>query len=176
MRYLFTTLAAAVFVATPAFAQEEMNNFLPEEGDWEFIISGSGSSDEDVEVGSFAANLELGYYLTQDWEVALRQSVIYNDTGAGTNWDGSTRVAIDYHFGDANLRPFIGANLGYVYGDATDDRWAAGPEAGLKWYVKDETFVYGRVEYQFFFEDSDEIDDEFDDGQFIYTVGIGFNF
>lgn len=177
MRYLTTTLAAAaLFVATPAFAQEQMGNFLPEEGDWEFVLAGSGSSDEDIEVGDFAADIELGYYLTQDWAVALRQRASYSDTGAGTNWNGATRAAIDWHFGDANLRPFIGATLGYVYGDTTNDTWVAGPEAGIKWYVKDETFILGRVEYQFFFEDSDEIDDRFDDGSFVYTVGVGFNF
>ena len=43
-----------------------------------------------------------------------------------------------------------------IYGDAVEDTWAAGPEAGAKFYVKDETFLFGRAEYQFFFDDDED--------------------
>ena len=56
-------------------------------------------------------------------------------------------------------------------------RSSSDPEAGLKYYVKDETFLYGRVAYQFITEDADDADDQsFDDGTFEYVIGIGFNF
>ena len=44
---------------------------------------------------------------------------------------GSTRVAVDYNFDMGRWVPYIGANLGYVYGDV-NDTWIAGPEGGVK--------------------------------------------
>lgn len=70
--------------------------------------------------------------------------------------------------------PFVGVSLGYVYGDAVEDTWVAGPEAGLRYFVNETTFVVGMVEYEFFFEDSDEAEDAFDDGRFVYTLAMGF--
>jgi hypothetical protein len=43
-------------------------------------------------------------------------------------------------------------------------------------HVKDKTFIELQVEYQFLFDDADQIDDRFDDGAFFYTLGIGYNF
>jgi hypothetical protein len=37
-------------------------------------------------------------------------------------------------------------------------------------------FIFGRIEYQFFFENSDQADDAFEDGQFVYSIGVGFRF
>jgi|SRR5829696_7823074 len=70
------------------------------------------------------------------------------------------------------------ASLGYVYGDLVNDRFIAGPEAGLKLYFHEnhDVFIFGRIEYQFFFEDSDNADDTFEDGQFVYSIGVGFGF
>ena len=79
-------------------------------------------------------------------------------------------------FGERIVRgwqPFIGAQLGYIYGDNTSDTWVAGPEAGVKYFINSTTFVVGAVEYQFFFDDSDDASDNFDDGQFIYSLGLG---
>jgi hypothetical protein len=32
------------------------------------------------------------------------------------------------------------------------------------------------AEYQWFFDEADDLDNKADDGQFVYTVGIGENF
>ena len=58
------------------------------------------------------------------------------------------------------LRPFVGVNVGGVYGDRVSDTFAAGLEAGAKFYVQPRTFVYAMVEYGWFFEDSDDVDDK----------------
>ena len=49
-------------------------------------------------------------------------------------------------------------------------------ELGLKYYVLSKTYILARLDYQWFFEDSEDIDDTFDDGAWQNTVGIGFNF
>lgn len=176
------TIGAAAIVAMSAVgaqAQEETytaDGFGPEAGDWELILGASGNNDEDFENGGFNLNAEIGYYLTEDLEGGVRQFVGYNDVGGEQTDNYSTAAFLDYHFDFNAIRPFVGASLGYIYGDGVNDTFAAGPEAGLKWYVKDETFIYGRAAYLFNFEDTDDADEAFDDGRFEYVVGIGFNF
>jgi hypothetical protein len=147
-------------------------------GNWEFTLAGTGFSDKDFDTTSLGVDLGLGFHL-DPLVFGVRQSMSY-DSGEVVDdiWSGSTRLFADLEFRFGSIAPFIGANLGYVYGDLVDDQFIAGPEAGLKLYVGDDynTFIFGRVEYQFFFEDSDEAEDAFDDGQFVYTIGVGFRF
>jgi len=92
--------------------------------------------------------------------------------------DGSTRVGADFHLplGDQNqFVPFAGANFGYVYGDNVNDTWEAAPEGGIKVFVNNSTFVFAQVEYQFFFK-SGSTSDSFKNGQFVWTLGLGFRF
>lgn len=149
---------------------------------WELTLSGQGYNDVDFDGTTFGGNATVGYYFTPQWQVNLRQSVNYTDLTSGdegSSWDGATRVGVDYHFDfgqDQRFIPFVGAEIGYLYGQSTDDTFAAGPEAGVKWYVNDTTFIYGSVLYEFLFDSGDEADDSFDDGRFVYSLGIGFRF
>jgi len=74
------------------------------------------------------------------------------------------------------IQPFIGGNIGYVYGETVNDTWEAAPEAGVKFYVTNTTFIYLLVEYQFFFDHGSDASSAFSDGQFLYSAGIGFRF
>lgn len=175
--------------ATTAFAQERTtrvetettteytaDDYGPDQGSWELIIGGSGTNDQDFDTGSGNINVELGYYFLEPLEVGVRQQVGMLGGDDDWNFNGSTAVFADYHFDLGAFRPFIGASIGYLYGENVDETFIAGPEAGLKWYVKDETFIYGRVSYDFFFEDTDDADDAAEDGRFNYVLGVGFNF
>ena len=153
-----------------------MANF--HQGDKEFTLSGSGGNDKEFRAGSVNVNASLGYFVTDGFELSIRQSLSYSDAGQHQDsiLNGSTRGAADYNFDLGRWRPFLGVNLGYVYGEGVSDTWEAAPEAGLKFFVNDTTFLYGQVEYQFFFRDAGGADDAFDDGQFVYSLGIGFRF
>jgi hypothetical protein len=70
--------------------------------------------------------------------------------------------------------PYVGANIGYVYGDGVHDTFEAGPEGGVKFFVNSTTFIKLGVEYEFFFDKGDDTSNAFSDGQFIYSLGIGF--
>jgi hypothetical protein len=167
--------AIAIFLLSPAmvFAQEEWG---ARKGDWELTIQGSGESNNDFDNHSAGAEGSIGYYLSNGFELGLRQDVTWVDReGSSDDWNGASRVFIDYNFNLERFRPFIGVSGGYLYGDTTDDRWIAGPEAGLKFFVDRKTFLYFLGEYNFTFEDSDEIDDVYDDGRFVYALGIGLN-
>ena len=180
MRQVWTAgvAAAALLVASVASAQEnDLSLYGPQPGDnpWELILTGSGSNDNDFDSGGFNINAELGYYFTPELYVAIRQGIGFSDFGESA-WNGSTTGAFDYHFQLDRFRPFVGVSFGGLYGDTTNDTFVAGPEAGVKWYMYEQTFIYGRVAYEFIFDDVDDADEGFDDGRFVYVVGIGFNF
>jgi hypothetical protein len=141
------------------------------------VLAGHGSSDDSFDNNNFGVSAQAGWYLSEGLELGIRQSVngaVIDD--GDDSWNGSSRFYADYHFGDAMAVPFIGANIGGIYGEGVNDSGSAGLDAGLKFYVKDDTFIMLLAEYQFLFSDADEIDDQFDDGAFFYTLGVGFNF
>jgi hypothetical protein len=170
-------IAAALALAlVGAFATNA--NAIPLEKQWEFRLSGSGSNDTDFAAGGFNVDATLGYHFTDQLELVGRQSFGYSDFG-DSSWSGGTRLGGYYNFNfdeDQKIVPYAGVNLGYIYGDAVADTFVAGPEAGLKWFVNDTTFVYGSVSYEFFFDKANDIDSNFSDGQFVYGLGIGFKF
>lgn len=180
-KFLGLTLCAACMLPLAATAQQSgSGQFGPADGDREFSIAGSGSSDKDFDSGSFGLVADLGWYFSDPLVLGVRQSVNYaNIEGEDVSddfWNGATRGYLDYHFGSSRLRPFLGASLGGIYGDGVNDSAFAGLETGVKYYVRQKTYLLARVEYQWFFDSGSEADDTFDDGAWAYTVGIGYNF
>ena len=147
-----------------------------EEGDKEITLSGFAANGPDLDGVNIGANGSIGYFMTDNLELSLRQSLSYTDIGVDSSLNGSTRVALDFHFDLEAWQPFVGGNFGYVYGDAVNDTFEAAPEAGVKWFVNSTTFVFAMVEYQFFFDSADDVDSSFEDGQFLWSLGIGFRF
>jgi outer membrane protein W len=168
-------LGLMLLPASSASAQQYLD-----QGTWELTLTGSGASNRDVNSGNFGVQASIGYFLVDQLELQGRQTVSYSDTDNGGNGGGGTSVAlssavaIDYHFDLDRFQPFIGAGVGYSYGTSANDTGFVGPEAGLKYFVKDDTFIYGLVQYQFFFKSGNDLTDNFDDGSFLYAVGIGF--
>lgn len=144
----------------------------------ELTFGGSGGVDRGFNDSFGGATVGYGVYFNNEWQGAIRQSLNYNNPDVGaTRWSGSTRVAMDYHFTELGMAmPFVGASFGRVYGDAVHDTWTAGLEAGLKYYVRRQVFVFAMVEYSWFFERGRQLDNNFDEGQFGWSTGVGFNF
>jgi hypothetical protein len=147
-----------------------------EEGDKEITLSGTAANSADFDGVFIGANGSFGYFITDNLELGIRQSLTYTDVGVSSSLNGSTRVALDFHFDLEAWQPFVGGNFGYVYGDAVNDTFEAAPEAGVKWFVNSTTFVFAMVEYQFFFDSGDSAGSSFNDGQFLWTLGVGFRF
>jgi hypothetical protein len=147
-----------------------------EEGDKEITLSGQAANGTDLDGVIIGVNGSLGYFITDNLELGVRQSLTYTDFGVPSSLNGSTRVAADFHFDMEAWQPFVGANFGYVYGDAVSDTFEAAPEAGVKWFVNSTTFIFAMVEYQFFFDAAEDADNAFEDGQFLWSLGIGFRF
>lgn len=167
--------------ALPLAVAAQSPDFGPQEGEREFSLSGTGSSDRDFNSSNIGLTGDLGWYLRDNLVAGIRQSLNYADIeGEGVTddfWNGSTRGYLNHHFLEDRTRPFVGASLGGIYGDGVKDSAFAGLETGVKYYVRSKTFILGRVEYQFLFSDSDEVTDAFqDDGIWAYTVGLGYHF
>lgn len=173
MRKALLTGALMALLALPLSAAAQ-NGPGFEAGDVEFTISGNGTSDKDVRSTVLSTSASLGIFLLKPLEVAVRQQFDFLDPNGGDDlFNGSTRLAVDFHLPLARLYPFVGANIGFVYGDSVQDQFIGGPEAGLKLFLTDSAFAFVQGEYQFFFEDENELDERFEDGRFVYGVGIG---
>lgn len=154
------------------------NDFGAHAGEWEFTLGGSGSSSKSLDHSLGGMNFSVGYFISNTFEIVVRQTANYSNPagGSGTKYDGSTFVAVDQHLDLGRLRPFAGLNFGGLYGQNTTDTWAAGIEGGLKLYVLPTTFIFGLVNYEWTFKNSDAAGDNFDSGAFLWTMGVGFNF
>jgi hypothetical protein len=170
---MFTRIAVAISIFCLVFpAAAPAQRFA--QGDKEVLLNGAGVSDSDFDSTIFSIQGSLGYFLTDHIEAAVRQSVAFTSVeGGGSSWNAATRGALDYNFDMGRFWPFVGASLGYIYGDDVSDTWAAGLEGGLKFFVSDTAFLLGMLQWEWFFND-DNNDGGFDDGQWVYMVGIGF--
>lgn len=169
MRKMFAglfALLAIVLVTVPAMAQNAgFAGF--QKGDWALTLSGEGTSSKDFDNSQFNLNVAPSYFLTNEFELGVRQNVSYSD-----GFSGATTAFVDYNIRLENhkLVPYVGVSLGYAYGENLPDTWTLGPEVGVKYFVNDTTYLYGNAAYKF------DLDDGFDSGAFVYGVGIGFRF
>jgi hypothetical protein len=147
---------------------------------WEVTLTGGGSNDENFDVGGGQLSGSAGYYFSEWTELSLRHSVNFSDDeGLGEDvWDFQTRVAFDLHFPAPVVTPYVGALIGYLYGnsDVLDDTFALGPEAGVKIYLQHDAFLQIGAEWVFFTDRDSTIDDTFEDGQIFYFAGFGLRF
>jgi hypothetical protein len=143
-------------------------------GDKEVTLNASGVSQRDFDSTFFALQGSFGYFFTPNIEGVIRQGFQFSDVeGLGSTWLASTRGALDFHWDMGRWWPFLGASVGGVYGDSeVRDAWLLGIEGGVKYFVNTTTFVHGLVEYQWYLGGG--ADRGFDEGQFIYTIGLGF--
>jgi hypothetical protein len=175
MKHLLIATAFLALAPFAAQAQSASETFGPREGSQEITLSGTGSNNNDFDTGNLGISGSYGHYFSPAILGGVRQSLNWAGAdNADDNWNGSTRLFADYHFNTTGrLKPFVGASIGFTYGDGVRDGGFGGPEAGLKYYVNSTTFVLVQTEYQFFFDDGGTT---FDDGAFAHTIGLGFIF
>jgi len=167
------TLALVALCALPAFVRAD-GNIAQDAGPFEFTIGGSGSNDKSFNNGGFNLNGSLGWYATPNVELSLRDQFGYNDFGTGHEYTNQVKAAADFNFNFDRFQPFVGANIGYISGTFVNDGGTAAPEAGLKFYLTNQAFLYGMVEYDFFWNSGGNT--TFNNGQFNYLLGLGLRF
>jgi hypothetical protein len=143
----------------------------PRQGDWEAFIGGSGTSSNEFDNNTLGVTGSIGYYVLKFLPVRLQQSFATNfGSDVNDRFEYATTGAIDFQAPLGRFQPFIGGFGGYAYG--AEYSWVVGPEAGIKFYVNESTFLQGLFQYGLLADK----DFEWDDGRATYSIGIGFNF
>src|SRR4030042_2239897 len=92
-RVVTTTSILCLLFSAAGFAQ----GFS--QGDKTLSLSGSGASDNELSDNDFGFEGSRSYFMTDAWEIALRQGLAFNDvSGSDDEWNGAKRVAPDYNF------------------------------------------------------------------------------
>lgn len=166
------SIIAIALILLPAISQAQFGRGLRE-----LTLSGAGSSTKEFDTGTMSATGELGWYYSPKILLGMRQSLSWSKTSKhSSNWNGATRLYSDYHYGDGQWRPYLGASLGFAYGREVDTTLFAGPEAGIKYYVQPAAFLFVQMEYQFFFKGTSQLSSNISDGAYAYSLGAGYNF
>ena len=170
-----TTTTAPTYGKTAAAPQRDVPPYTaevgPRQGDWEGFIGGTGTSNGEFNDNALGVTGSIGYYVLKWLPVSLRQSYV-GRFGSKVNDrnDFATSIGADFQAPLGRFQPFLGWFGGYAYG--TEYSWVTGPDAGIKFYVNESTFLQGLFQYGLLADK----DYEWDDGRATYSIGIGFNF
>lgn len=173
MRTLLAVSLAALATAAPAEDGKSAPYTAdagPRAGDWEATLTGAGQSDDDLDDNNVGVAGSLGWYYTDNVLFTLKQGLTTNDTGNSNLINARTVVQASYQWDHGKWQPYLGMNVGAIYGAGIDDEAIFGPEVGMKYYVNESTFVFGSISYEVPFDECCS------DGVVPYALGIGFNF
>jgi len=147
----------------------------PVGGDHEVEIAGGFFHAQGSDSGSLNADLQLGHYLSPGWEIGFRQAVNYNFVDDGPDaWIATTTpfLLYNFHLSDRFV-PFVGVAAGAAWNDK-DVTGTLGPNAGIKIFLTDQTYLGLRYRYEWFFNKFKRINNNADQGNHVGTIGIGF--
>ena len=134
-------------------------------GYYGFNLRDEGNDDEDGT--SHFAGLNLSFdYRVLDWvSVGLEQAGFYHFATEDDGFGGRSAAGVDLTIGNLAVLPYVGANIGYIYGSGIDDDWFAGPEIGIALGPLNAKLAYDMP-----------FDRDLDEGIISATVGLGIRF
>jgi hypothetical protein len=153
------------------------DNISKDAGPFEFTINGAGQNNHKFSEGGGSIGGSFGWFFTPNFELAVRDNASYSDFGNGSSWSNNVRAALDFHLNFDRIQPFVGGNVGYISGPNAHTGEAA-PEGGVKIFLTKEAFLFGMVEYNFFWHTTDNngVASDASHGQFLYSLGLGLRF
>ncbi len=121
----------------------------------------------DNDKSSHLGGLNLGttFGLGSIASISLDQAGFYNFLSDDDGFGGRTSLGTDFNFGVGDVIPYIGANIGGIYGSGIEDGFFAGPEIGLRL-----PFFNAKVGYDIPFNRS------WDEGFVSAILGFGLRF
>jgi hypothetical protein len=172
--FLIPALALSALMALPSISHAQFK-----QGDWVMTLEGAGGNDKAFSHGEFLVEGSIGYFLTQNVELSLRQEVGYAAAGAtvgegnlggGTvghsETVGVTQVAADWVFNLGAWAPYVGGNFGMAYGTRERGSDELGAEVGIRYFINATTFVFAQAEW-----DLPDVNEK--RSEFLYTLGLG---
>jgi len=147
------------------------------QGTWLVQVGGAGSNDQDFDIGGGQLAGTVGFMVADQVEVSVRQTVGFVlRNNADDTWNGATRGALDLYLVDGPIAPYVGASGGWIYGDTVREDVVLGPEAGIKFFIKDDAFIDLRGQYLFLLDAKDDFSDAFETGSWFYDLAMGVTF
>jgi hypothetical protein len=87
-----------------------------------------------------------------------------------------TRFALDQELSAGAFRPFVGVNVGRLYGEVAPEDWSAGVAAGARYFVQPRTFIRASAEYGWLFSHARGFNDRLTEGSWTWSMGLGVTF
>lgn len=166
----FLTLSAAAAAQEAGDMPPYTYDPGPHAGNWESTLTGSGQSDDDFDNSNFGLTGSVGYYFTKNFIVTFKQGAQIDEVNDSTLVNGRSVLQAAYQWDFAKWQPYLGINAGGIYGAGIEDEAIVGPEAGIKYFVNESTFIFGSIAYEV------PVDECCHDGTVPYAIGIGFDF
>ncbi len=149
------------------------------EGSSTLQLGGGFFHAQGTDVGTLNTDLGYGYFLTENWELGVLQTLGYSFVDDDDDvWGASTIPYVNYNFlAKERFQPFVGAFIGASYND-DDITGTLGPQVGFRSYVNDSTYIMAKYRYEWFFDDLDysDIEDNSSAGNHVISLGVGFVF
>ena len=142
----------------------------PHAKNWEAIITGTGQSVDEFDRSNFGLTGSLGYYYSKNFLLTFKQGLQYGDTNKASLVNGRSVFQAAYQWDFARWQPYLGMNIGAVYGAGIHNDGVVGPEGGLKYFVNESTFIFGSIAYEV------PVSKCCNNGSIPYSIGIGFDF
>lgn len=148
-------------------------------GDSTLQLGGGFFHAQGADVGTLNVDLAYGYFLTENWQLGVMQTLGYSFIEDGDDqWSASTIPYINYNFRtQESFQPFVGAFIGASYNE-DDITGTLGPQVGFKSFINDTTYILVRYRYEWFFDELEynDIEDNSSDGNHVVSFGLGFIF
>ncbi len=143
---------------------------------WAVSLGGIyGNNFRETNDGSTSALAGLGvrgeYLVTPNVPISLEQDFLYGFQSQDDGPAGRSTLGVNLQGNLGAAHPYVGANLGGVYGKAVQDGMVAGPELGVKFDLSRSLFLYGKAAYDLQFRESD-----WDHGILFGGLGLGSRF
>lgn len=142
--------ATATFAADTATAKAPVQTEQPANS-WTLTLGGSGATTTTGDSQSaFGFDVGVGrtLQLVLPAEIGVRQGLAYASNDGG-NVVADTHLFVDWTLLTVKrVELFAGGNVGATYGN-TPLEWSAAPEVGVRWRLKNDVDIVGRVDYSF---------------------------
>jgi hypothetical protein len=110
-------------------------------------------------------NFSLDYEISPWFGVGVEQAGFYHFSTENDGFGGRSLASLDLLLGRDDVVPYLGGNIGYLYGSGLDDDFFAGPEIGIRAGA-----FNAKVAYDMPFNRDPG------DGVIATTIGFGFRF
>jgi hypothetical protein len=170
LRLLFVSCALISFLAGAINVSA-----APRQGASELQVSGGLFHADGSDVGDLNLDLSYGVYLSPGWQIGFRQALNYQFVeDASDAWLATTAPFVNYHFRVTDIIvPYLGAFVGAAWNDR-DVTGIVGPQGGIKFFVHEQAFLNLGYRYEWFWDKFRRIEDNSDDGNHVFNIGIGF--